>query len=127
MGFIKDGLDFLLEQQLELNSVEAVYRSGDSTAQVRAICAGVGSGSNVAGGIDLGGNERDFIISAADWAVDPLPGDTITTGGRVFEVATIPGEGCYRWTSGYHKARRIHTKYLGAETETNDADQQGQD
>ena len=121
MSLLEKGLSHLHKTMKEVNSVDAVYRSDGKTAQVRAICAGVGSGSKVAGGLELGANARDFIISAADWQDDPLPGDTITTAGRVYEVATIVGEGCFRWTSGYNISRRIHTKYLG--TETDDADE----
>ena len=122
MNFVENGLKRLLEQQQKYNSVDAVYRSGDKTAQVRAVCAGTGSGSNKAGEVELAAGERSFVISREDWPDDPQAGDSITTDGKVYEVSHTAAGVAFYWTNGYHLARRIYTKYLGIETEINDAD-----
>lgn len=121
-NIMEESREYLLDTMLRFNSVAAVYQSGEKTAPVRAIPGNGGGTSKFGEGVDLGAHQRDYIIPVEDWPDDPQAGDLILIENRVYEVATNPAGLVWKWTSGYHKARRVITKALQTETYTDDAD-----
>ena len=59
---------------------------------------------------------RDFIVPAAELAVEPEPGDIVNEDGREYEVLSPGGEPCWRWSDPQRTARRIHTKQSGGDS-----------
>jgi hypothetical protein len=54
---------------------------------------------------------RDFFIGTDDLPADPLKGDTITEGGKNYEVVTVDGSrNPWRWANRSQTLRRIHTQ-----------------
>jgi hypothetical protein len=68
-------------------------------------------------GLTVGGGVWDFLILAADLAVEPEPGDLIGADGRRYEVMAL-GEDLrgWRWSDPYRTTYRIHTREIGAAT-----------
>ena len=50
------------------------------------------------------------IPAGALGAIEPRRGDVVTWHGRAFEVLSVGGEPCRRWSDPLHRARRVHTK-----------------
>ena len=63
-----------------------------------------------ANGFAVAANAVDFILKRGVLNFEPVPGDTITYDGDVYEVLPISPEGCWRWCDGYKTAIRVHTK-----------------
>lgn len=64
-------------------------------------------------GMAVTGHVVDFIISAALFEIEPVPGHRIIDAGRVYEVSKFSDEDCWRWSNAHKTARRIHTRDLG--------------
>jgi hypothetical protein len=67
---------------------------------------------------------RDYLVTADELvlrgnAVLPARGDTIREADgdsvHIYEVMAPGGEPCWRWSDGYRRALRIHTKLVGME------------
>ena len=65
---------------------------------------------------------RDYLVPAASLTVDgapvePRPGDRFVEGGlaagHLYEVTSIAGEPCWRWSDEFRRTMRVHTKYAG--------------
>jgi hypothetical protein len=57
---------------------------------------------------------KDFLIDAEDLTFgEPMPGDIIAEGGRQYRVAPFTGLPAWRFTDGYRRVYRIHTKETG--------------
>ena len=56
---------------------------------------------------------RDYTMNY--FGIEPLPGDTITDGGIVYEVANaLDGEAHFRWCDASRTSIRIHTKRVSS-------------
>lgn len=66
-------------------------------------------------GLTVGAQVVDFLILASELTLEPTPGDVIAADGRRYEVVSLGGEGCWRWSDPYRLTRRIHTKDVGGD------------
>lgn len=64
-------------------------------------------------GLSIGSFIWDFLVLAEDLGFEPRPGDVIAADGRQYEVLSIGGERCWRWSDPYRQTYRIHTKDIG--------------
>jgi len=64
-------------------------------------------------GMKITAHVTDFIIAAAEMDIVPVPGDIILAGAAEYEVMNFAGEGCWRWTTAFRVAMRIHTRETG--------------
>ena len=66
--------------------------------------------------IDFIIRSTDYEVGAANAAVEPAPGDTITEslGGKtlVYEVMELPGVSCFKYSDADRIAMRVHTKLV---------------
>ena len=116
---LQDGAAFLGEQLRAHCSQTVTYRRG--TASV-AVAATIGrtewEAAEPDSGVVRSSQSRDFIVSAADLVLagqpaTPEPGDRIDlASGERFEVMSPGDEPVWRWTDGYQRRRRIHTKQV---------------
>ncbi len=122
---LQTGSDWLADQLKAHASRPVVYRRG--TQQV-GVLATIGRTllklDDGYGGVRMEWTDRDFLIQAADLVLGGVPtlpqrGDQIreTQGGRVFvyEVMAPGREPEWRWSDGFRKVLRIHTKQVGTE------------
>lgn len=65
-------------------------------------------------------HESDFVfaIALAVWSVGgafiPQPGDKITLGGKVYEVANLGNTQCYEESDSFGVSWRVHTKEVAS-------------
>lgn len=100
-----------------------LYRTSDGAAEV-VVSAAVGSsvfeGTDGQGG-SVAFQSRDYLIVSADLVLqgvryEPAAGDRIieldsgTDTARHYEVLSMIGEPCWRWSDPARTVRRIHTK-----------------
>ncbi|GIW56319.1 MAG: hypothetical protein KatS3mg082_2723 [Nitrospiraceae bacterium] len=122
---LQSGSDWLADQLKTHVSREVVYQRG---AQQVAVQATIGRTllklDDGYGGVRLEWTDRDFLIHTADLAlagtaVLPERGDQIreTAGTQtvIYEVMAPGKEPVWRWSDGYRKLLRIHTKQIGVE------------
>ena len=122
---VQTGSDWLADQLKEHVSRQVVYRRG---AQEVAVQATIGRTllklDDGYGGVRMEWTDRDFLIHAADLvlgavAVLPERGDKVreTVGSTtfVYEVMAPGKEPAWRWSDGFRKLLRIHTKQVGVE------------
>jgi hypothetical protein len=122
---LQTGSDWLADQLKAHAGRPVVYQRG--TQQV-TVSATVGRTllklDDGYGGVQMEWTDRDFLIQAADLVLGGVPtlpqrGDQIreTQGGKtfVYEVMAPGQEPEWRWSDGFRKVLRIHTKQVGTE------------
>ena len=113
---LQSGLAWLHGQRKTHLASDAVYQPvapGAESATVAATQSQIRTEEIDVNGFPVSGTVVDFIVTAADMAAEPAPGDKLTIGGRVYEATALTGEPCWRWTDASRLAYRIHTKDLG--------------
>jgi hypothetical protein len=122
---VQTGSDWLADQLKEHVSRQVVYRRG---AQEVAVQATIGRTllklDDGYGGVRMEWTDRDFLIHAADLVLGantvlPERGDKVreSVGATtfVYEVMAPGKEPAWRWSDGFRKLLRIHTKQVGVE------------
>lgn len=125
MDILQFGSDWLAGKLKEHASRPVVYRRGVSEVAVQAtIGRTLLKLDDGYGGARMEWTDRDFLIHAADLQIGGTPvlperGDLIreTQGGKtfVYEVMAPGKEPAWRWSDGYRRVLRIHTKQVGVE------------
>ena len=118
MNYVESGLDWLLQELLEHDSVDAVYcPEGDEQrgVPVKAVPRRTRLNSMSAEHVVTAAGELDFVIATADLPDDPETGDVILYADKRWIVSTCydwhsVGTAAWKWCNGYMTARRIHTK-----------------
>lgn len=118
MNVLEEGTESLRADLLgaasELVSYSRAARGTDAAVALRDVPAVVGRtvfSQVAASGATIRTETRDFILGAdALGALEPRRGDVVTWHGRAFEVLSVGGEPCWRWSDPLHRARRVHTK-----------------
>ncbi len=123
MRDLMDIKDAWLDEQCKENLSRAgTYRRGEDSCELAVqLGRSVFEMSDEAGGI-IEFETRDYILSAVDLvlggsATEPRPGDRIEEGGHVYEVLSPGSEKCWRWSDGYYRTMRVHTKEVAANEE----------
>lgn len=104
----------------------AEYRRGDRAVTVRAAVGRTNHEYDRGDGLIVRVESRDYLVDVADLAlngvpVEPQDGDQVVDAdgaGRevAYEVAAVAGGPCFRFTDGYRRRFRIHTKFAGPPT-----------
>jgi len=117
MSLLSDGAALRASLRSAAAGQAVLYRRGSSltaaiTARVGAIVREIVSGEAV-----LLTHGTDFIFAVADavWSdgvttFTPQPGDKITYGGKVYEVAAMGGTQCYEPSDSHGVSWRVHTQ-----------------
>lgn len=125
---IAQGNDFLRRQRRAHMSTTIEYRRGnDRTPGITATRGRSEFEQNDTEAVRVVAELHDWIIDRADLLLEaggdtpqtPRAGDVIahTIGDTIhkYEVMTVPGFGCYRFTNPSRDVYRIHTKAIGTE------------
>jgi hypothetical protein len=122
MDLLAKGAAYLTKQRRRYFAQCVEYSrpaSGGSTIDVRATIGRTQFQLEGANGVIINAESRDFIVAAADLALDgivtqPAKGDRITDAdGVIFEVMPFgPDQPHWRWCDGNRLDMRIHTKQV---------------
>jgi hypothetical protein len=122
---LQSGSDWLAEKLKEHASRPVVYQRGTQQVTLRAtIGRTLLKLDDGYGGVRMEWTDRDFLIHTADLvlggnAVLPERGDVIRetqgTTTFIYEVMAPGREPCWRWSDGFRKVLRIHTKQVRVE------------
>lgn len=109
----------MLNRMFDESSVPVSYLRND-VALVESAPAKIGKTlfrtDDIASGVVMRIEQRDFIVRTADFAAigEPEKGDEIAWDGKLYLVSAPDGEPCWRWhTRQSHTQMRIHAKYMG--------------
>ena len=112
-NMLNNGLDWLEQMMLSSCSDPVQYRRDGDVLSIAALFGKTDIEVEDATGISVGSFIWDFLIDGATLGLVPQAGDVIVVNGRQYEVMTMPGQGCWRWTGPNQKTYRIHTKDIG--------------
>lgn len=113
----------LAARQRDETSEQVHYQVGAASVEMPAVLAATTFDVTDANGILTRVDSRDFLILASDLEIDgqriePAAGHRIIVGdlddGQKYEVASVGGADCWRWSDDYRIRYRIHTKHIGA-------------
>jgi hypothetical protein len=110
---LKNGLTFLETKLLAHASSPVEYRQGgliDNAITVNATFGKTDIQIGETDGFKVQSFVWDFLIQADTLGFLPEVGDCIIADGQTYEVMTLPGQGCWRFTSHTRKVYRIHTR-----------------
>ena len=112
---LRQGNDWLEAQRTAHAASPATYRRGETELAVNATFGKTDYEVEDEYGLRIGAEARNFLMLAADLVatfVQPEPGDQIEVGSMVYEVMSLAGQGCWRWSDPYHTTLRIHTRQV---------------
>lgn len=112
---LEHAIKALREKQIAALAHPVVYFHGSEGKAILAILGSTTFRVLSDNGTAIRTQLRDYIVPVDQGIADPEPGDTISDGGREYEVLSISGEPCWRWSDPYRTARRIHTKHIGGD------------
>ncbi len=112
---LAEGAAWLNSQMKAHTSSEVIYRRGASGMAIRATLGKTDYETKDESGVTAASQTTDFLVSAADMGalVEPQAGDSIVFEGRAYEVTNLASENCWRWSDGFRKVFRIHTRDIG--------------
>ncbi len=116
---LRQGAEWLEQQRAQYMASPVEYRRGVQVIPVQATFGKTRFEVEDSSGATVESQVWDFLILAADLALEPEPGDEIvapSTGSgqaTVYEVMNLSGEGCWRWSDPYRTTLRIHTREMG--------------
>ena len=110
---LRQGAEWLEEQRTQHMASPVEYRRGVQVIPVQATFGKTAVEITDTNGATIQSPVWDFLILAADLALEPEPGDEIVADGQVYEVMNLAGQGCWRWSDPYRTTLRIHTREMG--------------
>ena len=114
-NLLKKGSAWLERKRSHHCASPVEYRRPPDAKHVRATYGRTRYELSDEAGLTIEAQSWDFLVLAAELGFTPEPGDSIVTGGRRYEVMSLGGEGCWRWSDPYRETYRIHTKDVGEE------------
>ena len=113
---LKQGSEWLEQMRTSHCSSPVTYRRGQTEVTLNATSGKTDFEVDDESGLTVGSHVWDFLILAVDLGFDPEPGDVVAANGRKYEVMSLAGDGCWRWSDPYRQTYRIHTKDTGTDT-----------
>lgn len=104
------GTEWLAKQLDGHLAEEVTYRSPSGTVTASAVMGSSTFDAESGDGPTVRFGTADFIFASDAIPFRPARGDRIVFRGTEYEVICPPGEPEWRWTSGFKKAMRVHTK-----------------
>jgi len=115
--FLQDAAEWLQGVREDSFAGDVTYRRDDAETVVTATRAQTEAEIDDESGLRVRVAIVDFLIAAADLAEygEPVAGDRILCGERLYEVLPLGAAGHWRWSDPYRLVMRIHTKDVGPE------------
>jgi hypothetical protein len=110
---LRQGSDWLERMRTAHCSSPVEYHRDGQTLAVNATFGKTDVEVADESGLTIGSFIWDFLVLAADLGFEPKAGDVIVADARQYEVLSIGGERCWRWSDPYRQTYRIHTKDIG--------------
>ena len=115
---LDDAAEWLAGQCRDHLSTPVTYRTkAGASIPLRAVIGSTVYQTEDGSGMFVRTETRDFIVSANELAEEPSRGDSIVWKDTVYEVLAPDGSPCWRWSDGFHRMKRIHTKEAGTSLE----------
>jgi hypothetical protein len=118
---LQNGLEWLDKMRNDHMASPVTYRRGQGQATVNATLGKTDYETSDESGFTVRAHTNDFLIRAIDLMIGddlltPQVGDQITIvrngTSLIFEVLSLPGEGCFRFSDPFGQTLRIHTKQV---------------